>query len=75
MNTANVANWQTESLRHTTFLLNPIEQAGPSVWKRLVGRAPDETISRASEKLSIESGTFSTGTLHAESRIDRIDWR
>ncbi len=72
---ANVANWQTESLRHTTFLLSPIEQTESSIWERLVGKAPDEKISRPSERLTIESGEFSKGTLHVESRSDRIDWR
>ena len=72
---ANVANWQTESLRHTTFLLSPIEQTESSIWEQLIGKAPDEKISRPSERLTIEAGEYSTGTLHVESRSDRIDWR
>lgn len=75
MTDSSSTDWQAESLRHTSFLLQPVEPTEKNFWELLVGKQPDQRISRANERLTIEEGPFSTGRLHVELRSDRIDWR
>ena len=71
----NAAAWQTESLRHTTFLHEPIDPTQQDFWRQLVDKHPEQKITRENERLSIEEGTFSSGRLSVDVRGDRIDWR
>ena len=68
-------SWQTEGLRHSAFLLEPLSLTDISLWEPLLGHPPAERSSKPLEQFVKEEGPFSDGWLSVEARANRIDWR
>ena len=70
-----LSNWQTEGLRLSVFMRDPIEFANVAHWEPLLGQPPVERVVRPSQQIQKEEGPFLDGWLSVETTINRIDWR
>ena len=70
-----LSNWQTESLRLSSFVLEPIEFTNVAFWEPLLDQPPTERVVRPSQQLQTEEGPFLDGWLSVETTVNRIDWR
>ena len=75
MSQFDVTRWQTEVLRHTTLVREPMDLSGLSLWEPLLGEPPAERSSRPREQFVKEEGPYLDGWLTVEARPKRIDWR
>ena len=70
-----LAEWQTEGLRLTAFVVEPIGPGNLGWWEALLGEAPSVTQTRPRERAITEEGPFSGGKLSVVASTGRIDWR
>ena len=70
-----LAEWQTEGLRLTAFVVEPIGPGNLGWWEALLGEAPRVSQTRPRERVVTEEGPFSGGKLSVVASTRRIDWR
>ena len=70
-----LAEWQTEGLRLTAFVVEPIGPGNLGWWEALLGEAPSVSQTRPRERVVTEEGPFSGGKLSVVASTRRIDWR
>ena len=75
MSQVDLKRWQTEVLRHSTLLREPLNLSDLSLWEPLVGKPPIERSIKPREQFVKEEGPYLDGWLTVEARPKRIDWR
>ena len=68
-------DWQTESLRLSAFVAEPLDSASASLWEPLVGAEPEAVHRMPRDRKTKEEGPFLDGFLSVEASDIRIDWR
>ena len=75
MSGVDLTRWQTEVLRYSTLVREPMDLSNLSLWEPLVGEPPAERSSKPREQFFKEEGPYLDGWLTVEVRPERIDWR
>ena len=70
-----LSEWQTESLRLSAFLQDPIPLDDLAGWSNLIGHDPEVSQLRPHEGSLHEAGSWGNGWLTFAADATRIDWR
>ena len=68
-------DWQTESLRLSAFVVEPLDSGSRNLWEPLMGAEPEAVHRMPRDRKTKEEGSFLDGFLSVEASDTRIDWR